>query len=278
MSTNKNTIISIVMPNYNCARFLNESIESILTQSFKDFEFIIIDDASTDNSWEIIQKYSKQDKRIVALRNQENQKICKTLNRGIEMAKGSYIARMDSDDSAKQNWLEKIFNYMELPENKKVGVCGANFFIINEKGEQIGEKIFPESNDSCKKSFWYRNPFGHNTVLIRRECFSDFGFYDENFLYAEDLELWIRFGQKYDLHNIQEFLVNYRIFGENSIFKKQKLMIKNTLKARRKACEYGYSFGTKEIFFYAGTWMAQWLPAGLVFKIFSFLNKINAKR
>ncbi len=79
--------VSVLMPNYNCERYITEAIESILNQSFTDFEFIIIDDASIDRSWQIIQEYTKRDKRIVVMRNEENMKICKTLNKGIEIAK-----------------------------------------------------------------------------------------------------------------------------------------------------------------------------------------------
>ena len=79
--------VSVVMPNYNCENYITESIESILNQSFRDFEFIIIDDASTDNSWGIIQEYAKKDNRIVAVKNEENLKICKTLNKGIGIAR-----------------------------------------------------------------------------------------------------------------------------------------------------------------------------------------------
>jgi glycosyltransferase involved in cell wall biosynthesis len=98
------------MPNYNCEKYLAEAIESILSQSFTDFEFIIIDDGSTDRSWEIIQEFAKKDSRIVAIRNTENLKICKTLNKGIEIVKGEYIARMDSDDIAKSIWIETVYS------------------------------------------------------------------------------------------------------------------------------------------------------------------------
>ncbi|EKE21124.1 MAG: glycosyl transferase family protein [uncultured bacterium] len=269
-----NPKISVVMPNYNCARFLRESIEGVLTQTFIDFEFIIVDDGSTDNSWEIISKQAKKDKRILAIRNENNQRICKTLNKGIGIANGEYIARMDSDDVANPNWLETVLDFMERAENEKVGVCGANFFLIDEAGKKIGEKKFPESDLSCRESFWFRNPFGHNTVLIRKKCFSDFGYYDENFIYAEDLELWMRFGQKYKFYNIQEDLVNYRISGGNSVLKNQRAMIINTLKARDKATkEYGYVINLKGHIFFWGTWMMQWLPVKFVFWIFNLLKK-----
>lgn len=267
-------LVSIVMPNYNCARFIGEAIESILQQTFHDFEFIIVDDGSVDDSWKIICAYAQTDARIIAVQNEENLKICRTLSKGIQMAKGTYIARMDSDDVAHVDWLEKMVRFMEMKEHAHIGVCGANFYLIDQKGKKIGQKIFPETDRQCRDAFWFRNPFAHNTVIIRKECFSTFGFYDQEFLYAEDLELWMRFGQKYQLHNIQEFLVDYRISGENSVLKKQRTMIQNTLKARKKAKrEYGYHMSFKGYVFYWGTWTMQFLPPRFVFWMFNFLKK-----
>ena len=269
-----NPKISVVMPNYNCEAFLPEAIESILNQTFENFEFIIIDDGSTDNSWEIIKKYSQEDSRIIALRNEKNLRICETLNRGIKISKGKYIARMDSDDIALHDWLSTQFQFMEDSNNLKIGVCGANFFIINAKGEIVGKKTFPETNQQCREAFWFRNPFGHNTVLIRKECFNEFGFYDENFIYAEDLELWMRFGQKYELHNSQAYLLKYRIFGGNSMLTRQKQMVKSTLKARKKAgCDYGYKISIKGRIFFFLTWLVQFLPPTFVFYVFNFFKK-----
>jgi hypothetical protein len=100
------------------------------------------------------------------------------------------------------------------------------------------------------------------------------GIYDEDFVYAEDLELWMRLGQKYELHNIQQFLVDYRIFGGNNVLIRQKAMINNTLRARQKAWrEYGYQINFKGCIFYVGTWLAQWLPPQFVFWIFNKFKK-----
>lgn len=267
-------LVSIVMPNYNCEKYISQAINSILRQTFRDFELIIVDDGSTDSSWEIIRRFAQEDSRIVAMRNDNNIKICKTLNRGILIAQGKYIARMDSDDVAHADWLEKIMLFMEAKENAHVGVCGANFYMIDHNAKRIGQKDFPHTDRECRDAFWFRNPFAHNTVVIRKECFEHCGYYDEEYLYAEDLELWMRFGQKYDLHNIQQYLVDYRIFGGNSILKKQKMMIRNTLKARKAARDkYHYTMTIKGRIFYCGTWMMQFMPAGFVLWMFNIINK-----
>lgn len=265
-----NPKISVIMPNYNAEKYIQQAIESILNQTFSDFEFIIIDDCSTDKSWEIIQEYAKKDERIVALRNEKNLQICKTLNKWLESAKWEYIARMDSDDIAFDDWLKSV--YEKISSDEKIGVCWANFCIIDGKWEKKWEKKFPETNQECKDAIWLRNPFAHNTVIFRKKCYEAFWGYDDDFVYAEDLELWIRFGQKYDFYNIQRPLVKYRVFGWNSILQKQKIMIKNTLKARKKAVKLGYTMNFKARFFYFWTWCMQFLPPKFVLWIFNFIN------
>ena len=262
--------VSVLMPNYNAWKYISEAIQGILSQTFTDFEFIIIDDCSTDNSWEIIQEFAKKDERIVAMRNDENLKICKTLNKGLELAKWEYIARMDSDDVAMDIWLENV--YQKISQNEKIGVCGSNFWIIDSNGKILKEKTFPETEKEAKNAIWLRNPFSHPSVIFRKSCYEEFGWYDDNFLYAEDLELWIRYGQKYEFYNIQKNLVKYRIFGENSILKKQKQMIKNTLLARKKAKKLGYKMNLKARFYYFGTWCMQFLPPKFVLWLFNKLQ------
>ena len=262
--------VSVLMPNYNCEKYLSESIESVLNQTFKDFEFIIIDDCSTDNSWEIIQEFAKKDERIVAMRNDENLKICKTLNKWLEIAKWEYIARMDSDDIALENWLEEV--YKKISENKEIWLCWWNIYLIDWEGKETWEKKFPETDFECRIAIWFRNPFAHNTVLFRKDCYQNFWWYDENFLYAEDLELWIRFWQKYKFYNIQKNLIKYRVFWWNSILQKQKQMIKNTLLARKKAKKLGYKMNLKARFYYFGTWCMQFLPPKFVLWLFNKLQ------
>ncbi len=262
--------VSIVMPNYNCAPYLAEAIESVLGQNFSDFEFIIVDDGSTDESWDIIQQYAKKDERIVAIKNEKNLKICKTLNKWIDIAQWAYIARMDSDDVAKKERLE--IAYEKIISDEKLGVCGANFDIINETWVVTWEKTFPETDKECRESIWFQNPFAHNTVLIKKEALDTVWWYDVDMVYAEDLDLWIRIGQHYTFYNIQKKLVSYRVFWWNSILKHQKQMIQNTLKARKRALALGYDMTFKWNIFYAWTWCMQFLPPKFVLWLFNIIN------
>ncbi len=269
--------ISVIMTAYNTETFIREAIESILNQTFKDFEFIIVDDGSTDNTRFIIEEYTQKDGRIKVIYNKVNLGIVHSLNTAIKTAKGKYIARMDSDDISKLDRLEKQFAFMET--DQKVGVCGTNSILINEKGETIGRKSFPYTNEKCRKAFFFCNPFGHYTVMMRKDCFDEFGYYNNYFLYAEDLELWMRFGQKYELHNLQEYLVYYRVHDINSIFKHQKDMIKATLKARKVALKkYGYQCPILGYPAYFLTRLFQLVPPKVTYKTFNFFRSAIQKQ
>jgi len=273
-----NPKISVIMPNYNAGRFIAEAIESILGQTFQDFEFIIIDDGSTDDSWGIIQNYARKDARIIALKNETNLKICETLNRGLKIAKGGYIARMDSDDVALPERLEIQHQFMEKIENQAIGACGTFCLVIDESGKVLRKKEFPVENEQIKNAFWFRNPIQHSSAIIRKECFDAMGLYDENFVLVEDYDLWMRIGQKFKLHNIPEDCLKYRISGLNTILKKQRKILRAVVRLRLKAIrEYGYEISIKGRISLVITWLMQFLPSRFVLFIFS-LSIRNAKK
>ena len=262
--------ISVIMPNYNSAEYIKQAIESILNQTFLDFEFIIIDDWSTDNSWELIQECAKKDERIIAIKNEENLKICDTLNKWLNLSRWEFIARMDSDDISLKDRFEKQINFLE--KNIDIWVIWSNCIFINNEWKKIGSKNYPEYNHIIKSAIWFRNPMLHPSVIFRKSCTKEFWLYDKEFLYAEDLELWIRFWKKWNFYNIQENLVKYRIYWWNSTIKKQKIMIKNTLKARREAIKIWYKVWFKGVIYYIWTYFMQFFPPKFVLW---FFNKIT---
>ena len=266
----KNPKVSVLMPNYNCEKYLPEAIESILSQSFTDFEFIIVDDGSSDGSWEIIEEYAQKDKRIVAVKNEKNLKICKTLNKWIALARWEYIARMDSDDISMSDRFEKQVAFLDKHTN--TDLVWTNCIFIDENWTQKENKIYPESNTEIKNAIWQRNPLLHPSVMLKREILRGVGWYREDMVYAEDLDLWIRLWVKYNFYNIQENLLFYRIFGSNATLKKQSQMIRNTLKVRKEAQELWYKISVKWRIYYFGTWCMQFLPPKFVLWLF---NKIT---
>ena len=219
MKINKisNPKITILMSVYNNEKYLRESIESILNQTYNNFEFLIINDASTDSSKDIILSYN--DFRIRLVDNAENIGLSKSLNKGIELAKGEYIARMDADDISLPERLEKQLNFIE--QNPGVGVCGTWY-----KKFGYSEKIIktPEKSDKIKLLLFCKNVIGHSTVMIRKEHLTKNGIkYNENLEKAQDYDLWVRLSEYTDFYNIPNVYVLYRIHSDQiSTYSKNK--------------------------------------------------------
>jgi len=234
-----NPKISVVMPNYNCEKYVWEAIESILNQSFTDFEFIIVDDWSTDNSWEIIQEYAKKDDRIVAVRNEKNLKICKTLNKAIGLAKWEYIARMDSDDISINDRFEKQVEFLD--KNLEVAIVWWTMEIMDENGKVYSKREYNLTDEEIRKKIFRYSPFCHPVIMIRKSIFDKSGLYDHNLVYSEDYDLYFRIWMYSKFANLSDILIKYRMFEWNSTSTKLRAMETWTLKIRKKAVkEYWY--------------------------------------
>jgi glycosyltransferase involved in cell wall biosynthesis len=208
--------ISVIMPVYNTAQYLREAIDSILNQSFTDFEFIIIDDASTDGSKEIIKSYS--DKRIILIENEINKGYVFGLNYAISIAKGEYVARMDSDDISIITRLQEQILF--LKENPSIKLCGSYYEVINSK------KVvsMPTDHDEIIKYMLTRNSFAHPTVLINRLFLIENNLtYDEKLIPAEDYGLWINISRIGIVANIPKVLLKYRIHSNQISLVKENL-------------------------------------------------------
>lgn len=204
---------SVVIPLYNKAYSIKRCIDSVLNQTHKDFEFIIINDGSTDKSLEIIEKYQNQDDRIVLI-SRENRGLITSLNEGIEKARSKYIARMDADDISLTTRFEEQLKIMEA--NKEIVVCGS---WVNVFGENRKEKIskYFQHDKQIKANLIMSCCFAHPSVMMRRDAFVDNNiWYDENFKNAEDYHLWTQLARVGKFYNIPKVLLNYR-FLETSM-------------------------------------------------------------
>ena len=157
--------ISVIMAVYNGEKFLEEAIGSILKQTFLNFEFIIIDDGSEDTSLKIIKNF--KDKRISILENNKNIGLSASLNKGIKLSKGKYIARMDADDISLPERLEKQYNFME--RNPNIGIVGTGYDLINESGERMGTYIYPDNPVTIHWKLLTGPVFPHPTVMLRKK-------------------------------------------------------------------------------------------------------------
>ncbi len=204
--------VSIIMPAYNVERYLKESINSIIGQSFKNFELIVIDDASTDTTYDILSEY--RDPRIRIYQNSTNQGVARTLNLGLKIAKGKYIARMDADDYCDKDRLLYQVNYLE--NNPSIGICGTWMRAFNDKNTKIIK--YPIDPASVKTDLFIYCHIGHPTIMGRKEIFHEFA-YDEKFDKAEDYDLWERISERYQITNIGIPLYNYRIHDDSVTWK-----------------------------------------------------------
>ena len=203
--------VSVLMPTYNCAAFLKESIESILTQTFKDFEFIIINDGSTDASNNIINEYVKQDSRIKYFVNEKNIGLIKTLNFGLTKASGEYIVRMDADDISLPERIEKQVKFMDA--YKEICVCGTQ---VEYFGAIFSVPNLPCKDESIKAHMIFNNTLAHPSVIIRNEFIKKNQLsYNLAFLHIEDYELWTCVANKGRFANLNEVLLKYRVHGQN---------------------------------------------------------------
>lgn len=240
----KQPLVSVVMPAYNSEKYIAEAIESILNQTYKNFEFIIVNDGSTDNTLKIIKKYAKKDKRIKVINNKENLKICKSLNRGITSSKGKYIARVDSDDISLPERFEEQVDFLE--KNKEAGVVGADMQIFNGlTKENISIRKYEKTDEKLRKTIFFYSPFAHPAVMIRKRVLEDLGQYNEEYHDCEDLELWFRIGSKYKFANINKILIKYRFHPNSITIKKMRRMetLSNKLRWKnRKNPSYHFGF------------------------------------
>lgn len=218
--------ITVLMSVYNDEKYLQESIDSILNQTFKDFEFIIINDGSTDNSFNLLKENAKIESRIKLVINEENIGLIASLNKGLQLASCNLVARMDSDDIAILTRLETQYQFML--EHPEISVCGGGF-IYQENPNRIN--IYPESHKDIVISSLYDCSLAHPTVIYRKPDILSVGGYDKEDLHAEDYGLWVNLiiAGKFKFHNLPIPLIYYRDHPTVDRSKYRKIQ-KNTAK------------------------------------------------
>ncbi len=200
--------ITVLLPVYNAGNPLKSSIESILKQSHEEFEFLIIDDASTDASQETIRRYAAMDSRIRPVFHVQNQGLAATLNEGVQISEGDWIARMDQDDEALPDRLAIQSRF--LSTRPRVAVAGSFVFYMGIDPGHDRLIQFPTSHEEISRILPETNCLFHPTVMMRREMILDMGGYRPEFKNAEDYDLWLRVSKQYELANIPVALLRYR--------------------------------------------------------------------
>jgi len=244
---NNNLKVSVITPAYNTERYIGDAIESILQQTFADFEYIIIDDCSKDTTWEIIQNYAKKDSRIIALRNEKNLGIAGNRNRGLRESRGKYVVWQDADDISLPQRIEHQYQFMEA--HPEVGIVGGYLQFFNEYGNTTVRKYKPDDASLRKKIFRY-SPVGQPGAMVRKKSLDEVGEFDLRYPPAEDLDMSFRIGSKYALANLEEIVVRYRENANSATFTKLKIIERNTIIIRRKYAKgYGYTMNLADMIY-----------------------------
>lgn len=231
--------VTVYMPVYNAGEFLADAIESILKQTFTDFEFIIVDDASTDKSWSLVKAYARRDPRITAIRNPINLGVSLTANIAISKARGQFLARMDADDVSLPDRLAKQISHLE--KHPEVIAVGGQCFVIDEQDYLMGEKKFPTSTLKIKNMLFWAIPMQQPAMMINlAKLPAFFKWYAPNQTSAEEVDLMFRFLSFGHLSNLTDYILCYRHRPTSLSHLNPKNTFALTLQSRITALEHGY--------------------------------------
>jgi glycosyltransferase involved in cell wall biosynthesis len=240
---NDTPLVSVILPVYNAEKYLRDAVRSILDQSHRNFELIVIDDGSTDNSAAIINGFT--DNRITVIKNGPNLGLITSLNKGIELASGKYIARMDADDISAGDRFAKQVEFMET--RPAVGLCGSDYYSFS--GNHFDKKVTLKDPEVLKTWLLFTPPVCHPSVMIRASILkSNHLRYDHAYKHVEDYELWTRIAQFSSLANIDEFLLYYRDHAGQVSHRKREEQIVNSKKVQRNYLkQLGFAFAEHEL-------------------------------
>jgi glycosyltransferase involved in cell wall biosynthesis len=251
---------------YNSEKYLAEAIESILAQTYTDFNFLIIDDASTDRSPQIVAEFALRDPRIQYEILPQNRGIGLNRSALLQRSTGEYIAIMDSDDISMPERLALQITYLD--EHRECAVVGGSNLIINEIGETLGERKY--SARATKQSILCKSPVSQPSVLFRRMEILDVGGYSASKNLAEDYDLWLRvFANGYEISNLSQVILKYRITELQSKSKKIRETLRETLLCQRKAyAEYGYTLNWYSALYHIALCILYLLPGRYILWLF----------
>ena len=270
--TSSKPLVSVLMPAYNASEYIEEAIKSVLEQTYTNFELLILDDCSTDNTLDIITKYENKDSRIKVFRNESNQKIVRSRNKLFELAKGQFYLIHDADDISVNTRIADQLALMQSDD--KIGVCGGFLQSFNSNGN-LDLRKYETEDAEIRKRIFKSSPLAQPSCMIRKEAIIDCGNYSEDFPVAEDIELWYRIGRKYKFANVPKILLYYREQENNATHKKMKAILRYTLKARKEyKNDKAYKFTFSDGLAFFATWFMQVFPTRAVILIFKFLRKL----
>jgi len=269
-------LVSVVMAVHNGAEFLQEAVESIRNQTYSHWELICWDDASVDRSWEILQSFAGKDGRIQAFRDGEHRGAAGAANMALAKARGVMVARMDADDVAYPDRLERQVAYLlEHPETVAVG---GQCLLVDHEGKTIGSKLFPTNPERIRRMIFSTIPVQHPTLLVSRRHLPDgFVWYRDGATVAIEVEFLFRLFQHGQVANLEETVLKYRIHDRNISLQNPKRTFFVTLKGRIKAVfSYSYRPTVSGVFAtLAQTVLVALMPARWIYPVYSFVQRLR---
>ncbi len=251
-----NPKITILLATYNRAHLVGKAIESARAQTFQDWEMVVADDGSTDNTESVIKDRQKKDPRIIYSKSEVNQGIAVNSNRGLKLARGEYVAILDDDDYWADS--EKLKIQLEfLEKNKDYVGCGGGLIIIDNYSKELFRYLKPERDEEIRKKMLFSNPMANTTTLFRKSSAELVGYYDESTRYSADRDFWLKMGKIGKLYNFPLYFAYYLMSNQNTSIAKIRPHLKASLRFMKRYkndypsyrlallinyLEYGYSF------------------------------------
>ncbi len=270
--------ISVIMSVYNGEDYLTEAIDSVLNQTFKDFELIIIDDCSTDSTAEILNQYACEDDRVKVYTNETNLRLPSSLNKALSLSKGEYVARMDADDICLPNRLEKQYEFMK--NNPNVALSSCRFMTVKNGVVASGGCGGRNDNDSIKALLLVTNPILHPGIIAKAEVIKELG-YDKDFTCTEDMELWTRFVMAgYEVEILPEYLMIYRLHDKQITETTLAKQHKEVIAVQKKYFEKLLEVMTKEQeeFYISGIYFRENIDINKFCEFYRWLSNVNCKK
>lgn len=261
-------LVSVVMPIHNAERFLAEAIESVLGQTYRELELVMVDDGSTDGSYEIAQRYAKRDARVKLVRNDRNLGIVKTRNRLFDEANplSVHFAVLDSDDVCLPDRILRQVEFLEAHPDH--AIVGGNTLIIDEQGREIGSRVYPSTHEALSSVITRYNPIAQPSVMIRRSALEQVGRYDERYSRCQDYDLWLRMAARYKIANLDAFTLKYRISNTQGKRVKLRDSLRFTLRIQRRWLFYRPFFTVYGVLFWLLQHVLLVLPEAFVLALF----------
>lgn len=243
--------VSVLIRVWNCERYVGPAIDSILAQTFQDFEVVVVNDASTDGTEAILKAYAQRDERIKLVNNESNQGPVKTMNIALRQARGELVAVQDSDDLSVPRRLETQVRFLNA--NPNIALVGGGSYAIDEEDEEFASRRWPRRRmgpQEVRQHLETENTFTHSSLMFRRECIEAIDLYDEFFLYAHDYDMLIRMAENFDTVYYEEPLVNRRCLSSGITARKKhaQAAFAKVARARSRAQRKGIILDLQEEF------------------------------